>query len=74
MMKSRYSGWQAFKMKGRRFLALIALDGNTAHIYNAAFGNYGCWFSVDSFKKHYAKDGETLLLDNPSDSEKAAKE
>jgi len=50
-------------MKGRQFLALIALDGSTAHVYGFDFDTYGCWFSVASFKKHYAKDGETLNLD-----------
>lgn len=64
-MKSRYSGWQAFRMKGRSFLALIALDGSTAHIFDTSFANYGCWFSVASFKQHYANDGETLNLDGP---------
>ena len=64
MMKSRYKNWQAFKYKGKRFLALLANDGNT-HIYDADFGNYGAWFSVKSFKEHFAKEGETLCLDTP---------
>jgi len=64
MMKARYKKWQAFRFKGKKFLALIANDNNT-HIYDADFGNYGAWFCVESFKKHYAKDGETLCLDIP---------
>ena len=64
MMTLRYNGWHAFRFKGNSFLALIAKDGNT-HIYDASFGNYGSWFSIESFKKHYAKDGESLSLDKP---------
>lgn len=71
MMKSRYKGWQAFRFKGNPFLALIANDSNT-HIYGPAFENYGSWFSVASFKQHYAKDGEALNLDNPQEPTKGA--
>jgi hypothetical protein len=65
MIKLLYKGWLAFRFKGKQFLALTAKDGNV-HIFDASFGNYGSWFSVDSFKKHYAKDGETLNLDKPT--------
>lgn len=66
MMKTRYSGWQTFKYKGRCFLALAAKD-NTAHIYNQDFDSYGSWYSVPSFKEYYAKDGEKWNLDHPQD-------
>jgi hypothetical protein len=64
MMKMRYDGWQSFRFKGRKFLALIAKDRNV-HVFDPSFNTYGCWFGVDSFKKHYTKDGESLNLDNP---------
>ena len=64
MMKTRYTKWQAFKFKGKEFLALTAKDGGgNTHIYNDNYDNYGAWFSVDSFKKHSAKDREKLNLD-----------
>lgn len=66
MMKTRYSGWKSFRFKGRQFLALILLDGNTAHVYDSSFNNYGCYFSVDNFKKFYERDGESLNLDIPA--------
>ncbi len=64
MMIFQYKQWQAFRFKGKRFLSLIAHDGNH-HIFSDHFNNYGAWFSIESFKKHYAKDGEGLNLDNP---------
>jgi len=75
MIKTRYKQWDAFRFKGKRFLALLSKDNNT-HIYDADFGNYGAWFSVKSFKEHYAKDGEGLCLDksNSISSENGVKE
>ena len=66
MMKTRYSSWQTFRFKGRCFLALAAKD-NSAHIYNQDFDSYGAWFSIKSFKDHYAKEGEGLNLDHLQD-------
>jgi len=67
MMKTRYSGWQTFRFKGRCFLALAAKD-NSAHIYNQDFDHYGSWYSVASFKEYYVRDGEKLNLDHPLES------
>jgi hypothetical protein len=69
MVKTFYKGWQAFKFQGQHFLAFTNKDfyDNNVHIYGVGFSNYGSWFSVDSFKKHYAKDGESLCLDQPSE-------
>ena len=69
MMKRHYRDWQTFRLKGRRFLTLIAKDGNT-HIYGEGFGFFGSWLSVDGFRKHYAKDGEKMNLDRTTAAEK----
>jgi len=62
MMISQCKEWQAFKIKGKKFLALIGKDG-TIDIYDVRLFIYGSWFSVKNFKKNYAKNGEKLCLD-----------
>lgn len=55
-----YENWHSFKFKKGTFLALI--NKNQVHIFGFGWQNYGAYFSIESFKKHYAKEGEALNL------------
>jgi hypothetical protein len=60
-VKAQYDGWITFKIGGRKFLALIMKTRNV-HIYGEGFENFGSWMTVDSFKKRYKKEGQSLSL------------
>jgi hypothetical protein len=56
-----YEDWQSFTFKGRRFLALKL--GGIVHVFGSKFANYGTYYDIDAFRKHYSRDGEKLKLD-----------
>ena len=64
-IQTQYNGFDCFTFKGRKFLVLLA-KSNDVHVYNEKLENYGCYQSVDSFRKMYGQQMEALNLDQAS--------
>lgn len=62
LMLNEYTDFQAFKYKGRRFLALVRKGDGNVHVFGDGLANYGSYMDVKSFKKFYGRDGEDLRL------------
>lgn len=59
---NNYKSWSTFVFQGKKFLALEENSKAYTRIYGENFANYGSYYTIDSFKKLYKKDGETLNL------------
>lgn len=60
-MLLNYTSWQAFKIEGKRFLALEQKDGGVK-IIDDEMHEYGSWLKRGSFEKCYRRHEGDLRL------------
>ncbi len=59
-MRVEFIGWKAFRYRGKQFLSLDM--GHGVKVVGEDMSNYGGFYSIDSFKRHYAAEGERLAI------------
>ena len=58
---NQYQSWQAFTLKGKKYLALTHKGGQSCLIVGEDMSNYGTYYDRESFEKMISREGNEYL-------------